>query len=223
MYMPPGFNTVTPYFFAKDADAFVRFLVEGLGGAETCRTMRSDGFFANVQVQLGTSTVMVSEAAGKYGPMASAYFSTSIARMHRCNARSSTARRSRRMSWTCRTATGRVVSGIDAETSGGSRSARWKNPIHRKSAPERRIEFPSWKAGESLIKCHSRERGNPFCVTKHGSPLGATLVVVRGDDRGGLNQRFPRISPRHSRRYSSPKDWCCWPWCARSRRCRSKC
>ena len=29
MYMPPGFNTVTPYFFAKDADAFVRFLVEG--------------------------------------------------------------------------------------------------------------------------------------------------------------------------------------------------
>ena len=74
LYMPPGFNTVTPYFIAKDADAFVRFLVEGLGGAEICRTMRPDGFIANAQVQLGTSAVMVSEAAGKYGPMASAYY-----------------------------------------------------------------------------------------------------------------------------------------------------
>ena len=74
MYMPPGFNTVTPYFFAKDADAFVRFLVDGLGGVETCRTMRPDGLIAIVQVQLGTSTVMVSEAAGKYRPMASAYY-----------------------------------------------------------------------------------------------------------------------------------------------------
>lgn len=33
MYIPPGFNTVTPYFFVKDAESFVTFLVHGLGGA----------------------------------------------------------------------------------------------------------------------------------------------------------------------------------------------
>ncbi|HRB81349.1 MAG TPA: hypothetical protein PK614_03735 [Nitrospira sp.] len=45
MYIPPGFNTVTPYFFVADAEAFVRFLVQGLGGTETLSnyaTERSD-------------------------------------------------------------------------------------------------------------------------------------------------------------------------------------
>ena len=74
MYIPPGFNTITPYFFVDDAEVFVSFLVQGLGGKETCRTMRSDGFIANVQVRLGTSTVMVSEATTQYPAMAAAYY-----------------------------------------------------------------------------------------------------------------------------------------------------
>lgn len=74
MYIPPGFNTVTPYFFIEGAEAFVTFLVDGLGGEETCRTMRPDGAIANVQVRLGTSTVMVSEAPERYRAMASAYY-----------------------------------------------------------------------------------------------------------------------------------------------------
>jgi PhnB protein len=74
MYIPPGFNTVTPYYFVKDAGAFVSFLVSGLGGVETCRTMRPDGYVQNVQVRLGTSTVMVSEATDRYPPMAAAFY-----------------------------------------------------------------------------------------------------------------------------------------------------
>lgn len=74
MNIPSGFNTVTPYFFVKDAESFVQFLINGLGGEETCRTMRPDGQIANVQVRLGTSTVMVSEATERYKPMASAFY-----------------------------------------------------------------------------------------------------------------------------------------------------
>lgn len=74
MYIPPGFNTVTPYFFVDDAEAFVRFLVAGLDGEETCRTMRPDGKIANVQVRLGTSTVMVSDANDRYRSMAASYY-----------------------------------------------------------------------------------------------------------------------------------------------------
>ncbi|WP_010585677.1 VOC family protein [Schlesneria paludicola] len=74
MYIPPGFNTVTPYFFVKDAGAFVTFLVDGLGGVESLRSLREDGCIANVQVQLGTSTVMVSEASDNFGPMASSFY-----------------------------------------------------------------------------------------------------------------------------------------------------
>lgn len=74
MYVPPGFGTVTPYFFVRDADAFVRFLVEGLGGVETLRSLRPDGAIANAQVALGTSTVMLSEASEGYPPMPAAYY-----------------------------------------------------------------------------------------------------------------------------------------------------
>ncbi|WP_028311617.1 VOC family protein [Derxia gummosa] len=74
MHIPPGFNTIAPYFFVRNAEAFVGFLVQGLGGAETCRTMRPDGGIANVQVRIGDSTVMVSEATGRYPPMCSAFY-----------------------------------------------------------------------------------------------------------------------------------------------------
>jgi PhnB protein len=74
MYIPPGFSTVTPYHFVRDARRFIAFLIDGLGGEEVLRTMRPDGTVANVQVRLGTSTVMVSEATGRYPPMAAAYY-----------------------------------------------------------------------------------------------------------------------------------------------------
>lgn len=74
MYIPPGFNTVTPYFFVRDAEGFVGFLINGFGGEEVGRTMRPDGLIANAQVRLGTATVMISEATDPYGPMASSYY-----------------------------------------------------------------------------------------------------------------------------------------------------
>ena len=74
MYIPPGFSTVTPYFFVRDAEDFIAFLIDGLGGVEVCRTMRPDGKVANVQVRIGSATVMVSEASERYGPMSSSYY-----------------------------------------------------------------------------------------------------------------------------------------------------
>ncbi|NLR74132.1 VOC family protein [Leeia aquatica] len=74
MHIPSGFNIVTPYFFVRDAESFVRFLIQGLGGEETCRSMRPNGEIANAQVRLGTSTVMISEATPHYPAMAAAYY-----------------------------------------------------------------------------------------------------------------------------------------------------
>lgn len=73
MYIPAGFGTVTPYIFAKDAERLVAFLIEGLGGTETCRTMR-EGLIANCQVEIGTTTLMVSEAAGRFQPSRSSFY-----------------------------------------------------------------------------------------------------------------------------------------------------
>jgi PhnB protein len=73
MYIPPGFNTVTPYFFVDGAAGFIDFLVAGLGGTEILRHM--DGKrIANAQVQLGTSAVMVSEASAAFPSMPASYY-----------------------------------------------------------------------------------------------------------------------------------------------------
>ena len=73
MYIPPGFGTVAPYIFANDAERLVRFLVQGLGGEETCRTMRGDSI-ANCQVAIGTTTLMVSEASERFPPSRSSFY-----------------------------------------------------------------------------------------------------------------------------------------------------
>ena len=74
MNIPPGFGTVTPYFFVDNAERFIEFLVDGLEGKETARSLRPDGRIANAQVVLGTSTVMVSEAVENYPAMQAAYY-----------------------------------------------------------------------------------------------------------------------------------------------------
>ena len=68
MYIPPGFNTVTPYFIVKNAETFIDFLINGLGGTEILRSEHPVGRIANAQVRIGSSTVMVGEASDMYPP-----------------------------------------------------------------------------------------------------------------------------------------------------------
>jgi len=73
MLIPPGFNTVAPYFFVERAGDFLRFLVQGLGGEDILRHMDGERI-ANAQVRLGTSTVMVSEASQAFPAMPASYY-----------------------------------------------------------------------------------------------------------------------------------------------------
>jgi PhnB protein len=73
VHIPPGFNTVTPYFFVDRAADFLTFLSQGLGGEELGRHMNGDRI-ANAQVRLGTSTVMVSEASLAFPAMPASYY-----------------------------------------------------------------------------------------------------------------------------------------------------
>lgn len=74
MYIPPGFNTVAPYFIVEGAESFITFLKEALGGTETMRTVDDEGVIRNCIVRIGDSSVMVTEAAGKLTPMSMAFY-----------------------------------------------------------------------------------------------------------------------------------------------------
>lgn len=71
--IPPGYTTVFPYFFMKDAEGFCAFLVDALGGEEVGRTV-IEGRIANARIRLGTATVMVSEASADWPPMPASYY-----------------------------------------------------------------------------------------------------------------------------------------------------
>lgn len=73
MRVPPGFNTVTSYFFVSDADQFISFLIHGLGGTEVLRHM-SGPRIANAQVRVGGSTVMLSEATEAFPAMPCSHY-----------------------------------------------------------------------------------------------------------------------------------------------------
>jgi PhnB protein len=74
MFQPPGFHSVTPYFFVDNAAGFVAFLVAGLGGELLGTTLRADGLIANARVRLGDSAVMVSEASADFPAMAAPFY-----------------------------------------------------------------------------------------------------------------------------------------------------
>lgn len=73
MHIPPGFHTVTPYFFVDDGPRFIEFLVHGLDGVELSRHMVGDRI-ANAQVRLGDSMVMVGEGSADYPAMPASYY-----------------------------------------------------------------------------------------------------------------------------------------------------
>ena len=64
-----GFHTVTPYFFAKDADRLIDFAVAGLGAEVIARVERPDGSLMHAEIRIGNSMVMLGEASEEFGPM----------------------------------------------------------------------------------------------------------------------------------------------------------
>lgn len=71
---PDGFTRLFPYIFAEDADAYLTFLAEGLGGAVDGVHRNPDGTVANAHVVFGDTTVMVSEARGEFAAAAGATY-----------------------------------------------------------------------------------------------------------------------------------------------------
>jgi PhnB protein len=62
MHIPPGFTTVFPYIFAKNAEPYLDFLAEGLAGEIVDVDKSPEGAVRKAQVSFGDTTIMVSDA-----------------------------------------------------------------------------------------------------------------------------------------------------------------
>ena len=74
MHIPSGFGTRTPYIFADDAEGYIQFLENALGGVSVGSTRRGDGKIANCQMQLGDTMFMISEASEIFPASRAAFY-----------------------------------------------------------------------------------------------------------------------------------------------------
>ncbi len=74
MNIPTGFTTVTPYIFIEEVENFLTFLIRAFNAKEIGRTTRPDGVIANLQVSIGSSVIMISEANTQYCSMPTAFY-----------------------------------------------------------------------------------------------------------------------------------------------------
>ena len=74
MYVPPGFTRLFPYLFVADAERYLNFLAEGLGGQIAGIHRNPDNTVANAHVVFGDTTIMVSEARDEFAPTQATYY-----------------------------------------------------------------------------------------------------------------------------------------------------
>jgi uncharacterized glyoxalase superfamily protein PhnB len=74
MHIPPGFTTLFPYIFAKDAKPYLDFLADGLGGEILGVHSSPDGVVRNAHVRFGDTTIMVSEAVEGVEPSRGTFY-----------------------------------------------------------------------------------------------------------------------------------------------------
>jgi PhnB protein len=74
MYVPPGYGTMFPYLFVRDASRYLDFLKNAFGAEELGRTETPDGTIANARFRLGTTSFMVSEAGERIAPSSSSFY-----------------------------------------------------------------------------------------------------------------------------------------------------
>ena len=68
-YVPDGFTRVTPYLTVNGAQKLLDFLVAVFDARVVDRAEQPEGKLARAAVRIGDSTIELSEAAGKWGPM----------------------------------------------------------------------------------------------------------------------------------------------------------
>ena len=74
-YIPEGFNTISPYLLADNAEELIQFLKDAFYAEELNRSINpNNGDIANVILKIGYSKFMVSQGRGQYSNMRTAFY-----------------------------------------------------------------------------------------------------------------------------------------------------
>jgi PhnB protein len=66
MILPPNFSNITPYLVVDNAQQYLTFLINGLGGEFLGQHIDTDGRIKNAQVRFHQSTLMLSDSSAQF-------------------------------------------------------------------------------------------------------------------------------------------------------------
>ena len=72
--IPEGYHTITPYIMVKNLPEYITFLQKAFGAIEQSKTTSANGTVLNMELQVGTSKVMIAEARGGFEPMPMSFY-----------------------------------------------------------------------------------------------------------------------------------------------------
>ena len=67
-HIPTGFSPITPYFLVEDTDAFIEFVVQGLGGSKRSMNYDDDGRLVHGEFDLLGEVIELGQPAGEFSP-----------------------------------------------------------------------------------------------------------------------------------------------------------
>ena len=73
MIIPKGFQTIAPYLFCDEPHRCGKFLSEAFGATELGRTVHEQ-IIVNLQMQIGTTAMMISQANERYTARPAAFY-----------------------------------------------------------------------------------------------------------------------------------------------------
>lgn len=65
-YKPDGYNSLSPYFIVKDAQAFIEWIQEVFNGTELRKYQNEQGMIVHAEYKIDDSVIMLSEASENY-------------------------------------------------------------------------------------------------------------------------------------------------------------
>lgn len=72
--IPEGYNTVNPYMMVKNVEEYSDFLQKAFNGVVKSSTKSANGKYLNIDIEIGTSMVMIAEARGGFKPMPMSFY-----------------------------------------------------------------------------------------------------------------------------------------------------
>ncbi len=72
--IPEGYQQVMPYLIAKNAAAFIKFMMDVFGAREKMKHMRDENIIMHAELKIGENTIMLADSTEQFATRTGGFF-----------------------------------------------------------------------------------------------------------------------------------------------------